>query len=67
MHENGIEVHDVWMLNSKFKGTKTAKIRVAKEHRKKATNNAIWPLGCFVRDWEFTPKKDEARPKSSVS
>ena len=31
LHESGIEVKDVFILNSKRKGTKSAKIRVALE------------------------------------
>ena len=58
LHEKGIEVVEVWMLSSKYPGTKTAKIRVAKEQKKRATDKSIWPVGCRVRDWEFSAKKD---------
>ena len=55
----GIEVREVWMLASKFKGTKTAKIRVAKEHKDRAKSASIWPVHCQIRDWEFGPKKGQ--------
>ena len=57
LHRAGVEVRDVWMLKSKFRGTKTAKIRVAREHRDKAKNRELWPLYCQIRDWEFGPRK----------
>ena len=51
LHKEGIEVKDVWMLGSTIKGTKTAKIRVDREHEKKAKNPSIWPIHCHIRDW----------------
>ena len=60
LHSAGVEVQEVWMLNSKFRGTKTAKIRVAREHREKAKNQSIWPIHCQIRDWEFGRKKADS-------
>ena len=57
LQKEGVEVREIWMLESKFKGTSTAKIRVAKEHRFKATNPSIWPIHCRIRDWDFQAKK----------
>ena len=57
LHKAGVEVKEVWMLPSKFKGTKTAKIRVAREHREKAKAKSIWPLHCLIRDWDFSRRK----------
>ena len=59
LHLAGVEVREIWMLNSKIKGTRTAKIRVAREHREKAKNQSIWPLHCQIRDWEFGRRKGE--------
>ena len=53
LHRAGVEVIDVWLLNSQIKGTKTAKVRVAREHRDKAKNPALWPIHCVIRDWNF--------------
>ena len=59
LHKAGIEVKEVWLLNSQVKGAKTAKIRVAREHREKAKNPAIWPLHCIVRDWNFDKNRKQ--------
>ena len=47
------------MLPSKIKGTKTAKIRVIKEHAKKAKDPALWPIYSRVKDWDFDAKKNK--------
>ena len=58
LQQSGIEVQDVWILNSKVKGTKTAKVRVAIEHRERAKSPALWPVYSQVRDWDFgRPKR----------
>ena len=64
LHNAGIEVKEVWMLSSKIKGTKTAKIRVAKEHRDRAKCATLWPLYSQIRDWEFGPRKVKAGPNN---
>ena len=61
LHTAGIEVRDIWMLASKVKGAKTAKIRVAKEHKEKAKDPSLWPIHCQIRDWQFTPKSSVSR------
>ena len=48
---HAIEVKDVWLLNSKKKGTKSAKVRIAIEHRIKAKEPEIWPKYTGVQDW----------------
>ena len=63
LHSAGIEVKEIWMLTSKIKGTKTAKIRVAKEHRERAKDAKLWPIHCQIRDWEFGPKKIKVSPR----
>ena len=60
----GIEVRDVWMLTSKVKGARTAKIRVAKEHKEKAKNPSLWPIHCRIRDWVFSPKAPQTNLKA---
>ena len=57
LHQQGIEVKEIWMLKSQIKGTRTAKIRVAREHKERATSGKIWPLHCQVRDWDFSQSK----------
>ena len=63
LQDNGIEVKDVFLLNSKRKGTKSAKVRVAIEHRDRVKDENIWPLHCRVQDW-IMQKKSE-RPRTS--
>ena len=64
LHNAGIEVKEVWMLGSKIKGTKTAKIRVAKEHRERAKSAALWPVHCQIRDWEFGPRESKVKSRA---
>ena len=59
LHTKGIEVKQIWLLNSKVKGAKTAKVRVEKEQEMRAKNPAIWPLHSRVRDWDFTRTERE--------
>ena len=67
LHKHGIEVREIWMLNSQVKGTRTAKIRVAREHKDRAKNPSIWPLHSRIQDWDFGRKKRENGSQSSVS
>ena len=53
-----IEVRDVWLLNSKKKGTKSAKVRIAVEHRNKVKERNVWPKHIRVQDWVRKPKPD---------
>ena len=66
LQKEGIQVNDVWMLQSKIKGSKTAKIRVAREHRDRAKCPSLWPLNCRVMDWDydFAKKNHPGRPGS---
>ena len=57
LHDHGIEVKDVFLLNSKRKGTKSAKVRVALEHRDKVKDENVWPLHCRVQDWVPSSKR----------
>ena len=57
LHDHGIEVKDVYLLNSKRKGTKSAKVRVALEHRDKVKDENVWPLHCRVQDWVPSSKR----------
>ena len=66
LHKQGIEVRDVWMLRSNIKGTKTAKIKVARAHRERAKNVAIWPPHCRIRDWVFGSDKNDTRSDPAV-
>ena len=51
LHKHGIEVRDVFILSSKIKGTKAAKVRVALEQKDRAKSPDIWPQHCKVADW----------------
>ena len=51
LHKHGIEVKDVFILSSKIKGTKAAKVRVALEQRDRVKSPEIWPQHCKVADW----------------
>ena len=57
LHFHGIEVKEIFILPSHFKGTKAAKVRVALEHREKAQKDHVWPKGCQVSDWIYKPKQ----------
>ena len=41
LQKAGVEVKEVWLLRSKIKRTKTAKVKDAREHRDKAINPAL--------------------------
>ena len=66
LHTKGVEVRQIWLLNSNVKGTKTAKIRVEKEQEMRAKNPAIWPLHSRIRDWDFSRTKKENRGESGT-
>ena len=53
---HAVEVKDVWMLNSKKKGTKSAKVRIAIEHKNKAKEANVWSKHIHVKDWIRKPK-----------
>ena len=54
---HGIEVRDVFMLNSRIKGTKAAKVRVALEQKDRVKSPEIWPEHYIVADWINFKKK----------
>ena len=58
LQEHGIEVKEVWLLNSKKKGTKSAKVRVAAEHKNKVKDAGVWPKYIWVQDWQRKPRLD---------
>ena len=64
LHKHGIEVKDVWLFKSGIKGTKTAKVRVAKEHRERAKAPDIWPIHCQIKDWNFSKRKEKRQDEA---
>ena len=56
LQSHGIEVKEVWILNSKKKGTKSAKARIAIEHKEKAKQSSVWSKFIRVQDWVRKPK-----------
>ena len=62
LHKYGIEVKDVFILSSKIRGTKSAKVRVAREHRERAKSPDIWPQHCKVADWVNFKTKEKSVP-----
>ena len=60
LHKHGIEVNDIFLLSSKINGTKSAKIRVAIEHKERVKSPEIWPVHSRVADWvNFKKKKSD--------
>ena len=57
LHKHGIEVREVFILSSKIRGTKSAKVRVAREHKDRVKAPEIWPQYCRVADWVNFKKK----------
>ena len=57
LHKHGIEVRDVFILSSKISGTKSAKVRVAIEHKERVKSPDIWPQHCRIADWINFKKK----------
>ena len=51
LHLHGIEVKEIFLFASKIKGTKSARVRVARAHRDRAKDANVWPHGCRVADW----------------
>ena len=64
LHKFGIEVRDVFILSSKIQGTKSAKVRVAREHRDRAKSPEIWPQHCKIADWVNFKRK--SRPVGAI-
>ena len=60
LHKFGIEVKDVFILSSKIQGTKSAKVRVAREHKDRAKSPDIWPMHCKIADWVNFRRKNRS-------
>ena len=58
LQSKGIEVRDAFVFSSKIKGTKSARVRIAIEHKEKCKNAEIWPMHCRVSDWVFKKKNN---------
>ena len=65
LQKYGIEVREVFILSSKIRGTKSAKVRVAREHRDRAKSPDIWPQHCRIADWVHFKKKDRSATASA--
>ena len=51
LQAKGIEVKEVYIIPSKIKGTVSAKVRVALEHKNRALDAAIWPTHTSISSW----------------
>ena len=68
LQAHNIDVREVFVFDSKIKGTKSAKVRVSIEHRDKAKNGNLWPEHTFVQDWFYKPKPSkDAKSKNGES
>ena len=65
LQSHGIEVKEVWMLSSQIEGTKTAKVRVAREHKERAKAPSLWPVHSRIKDWEFDRNKINNKIKNN--
>ena len=59
LQDRQIEVKEVLVFDSKIPGTKSAKVRVAVEHKDKAKKGEIWLEFVRVQDWVYKPKSDK--------
>ena len=51
LRSQGIEVKEVFVFPSKIKGTVSAKVRVAIEHKERALDAASWPENLRISSW----------------
>ena len=65
LHQHGIEVKDIFLIPSKIKGTKAARVRVFREHRNRVKEAKVWPVGCRVADWIQKPRTMRAEKTAS--
>ena len=65
LQERQIEVKEVFVFGSKIPGTKSAKVRVAVEHREKAKKEEIWPEFVRVQDWVYKSKSSKNATQKS--
>ena len=66
-----IEVKEVFVFASKIKGTVSAKVRVALEHKDRALDASVWPAHVRVSSWtnkSRAAKQNDAakRPQAEV-
>ena len=64
LQERGIDVKEVWVFDSKIQGTKSAKVRIALEHREKAKDGKLWPEHTRVENWLYKPKSERQSVRS---
>ena len=75
LQSKNIEVKEVFVFPSKIKGTVSAKVRVALEHKDRALDPAIWPQHLRISSWikqsKSTRKNDAGNrppaPESEVT
>ena len=65
LHSKGIEVKEVFVFRSKIKGTASAKVRVALEHKERALDPSNWPPHLRISSW--TNKAKTARKNDATS
>ena len=65
LHSKNIEVKDVFVFPSKIKGTVSAKVRVALEHKDRALDAANWPPHLRISSW--TNKSKTARNNDAAN
>ena len=55
LKENEIEVQSCYMLSSKIKGTKSARVRIVQKDKEKVLTPSFWPQHVRVRSWVMKP------------
>ena len=65
LQESHIDVKEVYIFDSKIKGTKSAKVRISIEHKENAKDEAIWPEHIRVQDWMYKPKTERSKRSPS--
>ena len=66
LQNKGIEVKEVFLLSSKIKGTKAAKVRVDVAHKERAKSPEFWPVHCRVSDWINFRKKTQQTGRTAA-
>ena len=56
LQSKNIEVKDVFVFPSKIKGTISAKVRVALEHKERALDASNWPPHLRISSWTYKSK-----------
>jgi hypothetical protein len=65
LEAQGIKVHDVSVFDSRIRGCKSAKVRVALEEKDKVKDEANWPTYVRIHDWVYKPRGDRSKPETS--